>query len=103
MFYGGVLVPFVVDNYFVTLDVHQSADVAVQMLVINMESLGFSGIVSLSAEHFVGRDRPYVQNCRNGHVYDAAGALLPNSCGGPERRPELLQRPRRGRHARWPP
>jgi membrane-associated phospholipid phosphatase len=76
LFYGGVLVPFIVDDYFVALDVHQNADVAVQMLVINMESLGFSGIVSLAAEHWVGRARPYVQDCHNGHVYDSAGNLL---------------------------
>ncbi len=83
MFYGGTIIPFVVDDYLVTLGVHQNADVAVQMLVINMEALGFSGTVSLFAEHFVGRERPYVQNCRNGHVYDAAGQLLPNTCGVP--------------------
>jgi membrane-associated phospholipid phosphatase len=83
MFYGGVLVPFVVDNYFVTLDVHRNADVAVQMLVINMQSLGVSGIISLVGEHTVGRARPYVESCRNGHVYDAAGGLLPNTCGVP--------------------
>ncbi len=64
IFVGGSLVPLIVDNYFVTLDVHQNADVAVQMLVMNMESLGFSGLLSLSAEHFVGRARPYVQDCR---------------------------------------
>lgn len=83
LFYGGTLVPFIVDNYFVTLDVHKNADVAVQMFVINMESLGFSGIVSLSAEHWVGRQRPYVQDCRNGHVYSPSGELLPNICGVP--------------------
>ena len=83
MFVGGSLVPLIVDNYFVTLDVHQNADVAVQMLVMNMESLGLSGIISLSAEHFVGRARPYVEDCRNGHVYSSSGELLPNSCGGP--------------------
>jgi membrane-associated phospholipid phosphatase len=83
IFYGGTLIPMIVDNYFVTLDVHQNADVAVQMLVMNMESLGFSGIISLSAEHFVGRARPYVEDCRNGHVYSSSGELLPNSCGGP--------------------
>src|SRR5208337_565619 len=55
-------------------------DVAVQMLVMNMESLGFSGIISLSAEHFVGRARPYIQDCRNGKVYDSAGNVL-QTCG----------------------
>jgi len=81
LYYGGTLVPFIVDNYFVTLDVHQNADVAVQMLVINMQSLGISGLISLAAEHFVGRARPYTENCGpDGSIHDASGALLPNHC-----------------------
>jgi len=80
-YYGGTLVPFVLDNYFVTLDVHRSADVAVQMLVINMQALGVSGLVSLAAEHEVGRARPYTESCGlDGRVRDASGAVL-QTCG----------------------
>jgi membrane-associated phospholipid phosphatase len=82
LYYGGTLVPFIVDNYFVTLDVHKSADVALQMFFINMQSLGVSGLVSLTAEHTVGRARPYTESCdANGDVHDASGGLLPTRCG----------------------
>jgi membrane-associated phospholipid phosphatase len=64
--------------------VHENAEVAAQMLVINMQSLGVSGLVSLLAEHTVGRARPYVQDCdANGNIHDASGALMPSHCGGP--------------------
>jgi len=80
-YYGGTLIPFVLDNYFVTLDVHRSADVAGQMLVINMQALGVSGLISLAAEHEVGRARPYTESCGpDGKVRDASGAVL-QTCG----------------------
>jgi membrane-associated phospholipid phosphatase len=82
LYYGGTIGPLVIDNYFVTLSIHQNADVALQMFVINMQSLGVSGLVSLVAEHGVGRARPYTDKCdAQGHIYDASGALMTNHCG----------------------
>jgi membrane-associated phospholipid phosphatase len=82
IFYGGTLVPFIVDDYVVALTVHRSADVALQMFFINMQSLGVSGLVSLTAEHSVGRARPYTDECGpDGSIRDAAGRVFPNRCG----------------------
>ncbi len=84
IFYGGTLAPFILDDYFVTLEIHRNADVALQMLVINMQSLGVSGLVSLVAEHGVGRARPYTDGCGpDGTIRDSQGQVLPNRCGGP--------------------
>jgi membrane-associated phospholipid phosphatase len=82
LYFGGTIGPLVIDNYFVTLSIHQNADVAFQMLVINMQSLGVSGLISLIAEHGAGRARPYTDKCdAQGHIYDASGALMTNHCG----------------------
>jgi len=82
LYYGGTIGPLVIDNYFVTLSLHQNADVAFQMLVINMQSLGVSGLISLVAEHGAGRARPYTDKCdAQGHIYDSSGALMTNHCG----------------------
>ena len=83
LYKGGVLAPYLIDVYFVTLGVHQNADVALQMFLINMQSLGLSGVGTLAAEHAVGRARPYVQDCdAQGNVRDANGNLLFNHCDG---------------------
>ena len=82
LYLGGTIGPLVIDNYFVTLSIHQNADVAFQMLVINMQSLGVSGLISLVAEHGAGRARPYTDKCdAQGHIYDDSGALMTNHCG----------------------
>ncbi len=82
IFYGGTLVPFIVDDYFVALEVHESADVALQMLVINLQSLGVSGLVSLTAEHTVGRARPYTESCDGGGaIRDPSGRDFATRCG----------------------
>jgi membrane-associated phospholipid phosphatase len=82
LYYGGTIGPLVIDNFFVALSIHQNADVALQMLVINMQSLGISGLVSLVAEHGAGRARPYTDQCdANGLIHDPSGALTTNHCG----------------------
>jgi hypothetical protein len=63
LYKGVVLFPYVVDNYIMALGVHQSADVALEMTLIDMQSLGFAGVLSLAAERSVGRQRPYAQEC----------------------------------------
>jgi len=80
MFKAGALVPFLVDDYFSALSIHQSVEVAWQLTVIDFESLGVSGIVSLVAEHGVGRARPYTLSCVNGKVVDPQGGVL-QVCG----------------------
>jgi hypothetical protein len=81
MYKAGVLVPFVVDDYFAALSVHQNAEVAWQLAVIDLQSFGIAGLVSLAAEHSVGRARPYTLSCdANGQVLDAKGHAM-QTCG----------------------
>jgi membrane-associated phospholipid phosphatase len=79
---GGALVPFVVDDFFGALSLHQNVDVAWQLAVIDLQSFGVAGLVSLGFEHSVGRARPYTESCVNGKVLDAQGHVL-ETCGGP--------------------
>ena len=79
LYKGGTLAPFIVDVYFVALDAsHRNADVALQMFLINMQSLSLAGLVSLPApEHGAGRTRPYTQSCgKDGEVIDQSGVGL---------------------------
>jgi membrane-associated phospholipid phosphatase len=78
LYRGMVLTPYIVDNYFVTLGIHQNADVALQMTLINLQSLGISGVVTLAAGHGVGRQRPYVSGCKGKVQPDPVGF---NWCG----------------------
>src|SRR5215472_14471920 len=41
-----VYMPYLVDNYLVALSVHESADVALQMTLIDMQSLGIAGVLT---------------------------------------------------------
>jgi hypothetical protein len=80
---AGSLVPFLVDDYFGALSLHQNAEVAAQLAIIDLNALGFAGLVSLVAEHSVGRQRPYVQDCNANHqVLDSQGHFL-QECGLP--------------------
>jgi hypothetical protein len=81
MYKAGSLVPFVVDDYFAAASVHQNAEVAWQLAAIDLQSFGIAGLVSLTAEHAVGRARPYTLSCdANGQVLDAQGHVL-QTCG----------------------
>lgn len=79
MYQGMVLAPYAIDNFVVSLGVHQNADVALQLTLINMQSLGISGVVTLGVEHAVGRSRPYVARCKGPDQTDEVGY---NDCGG---------------------
>ena len=74
-----VLTPYVVDNFITALSIHQNADVALQLTLIDMQSLGLSGVLTLGAEHAVGRQRPYVAGCKGPDATDEIGY---NTCGG---------------------
>jgi membrane-associated phospholipid phosphatase len=80
MYKAGALVPFLVDDYFAAAGLHQNADVAWQLAVIDFQSFGVAGLVSLAAEHSVGRARPYTFSCDHGAVRDAQGHQL-QECG----------------------
>jgi membrane-associated phospholipid phosphatase len=76
-FKGGVLVPFVVDDYFGALSLHENSDVAAQLMAIDLEAFSVAGLASISAEKFAGRARPFVADCgKDGTVRDAAGNVL---------------------------
>ncbi len=85
LYKSAVLAPYIVDVFFASLSVHENADVALQMLLIDMQSLGLTGVLTLATEHAVGRARPYVRDCRaDGSVVDASGKPLLNGCGTQE-------------------
>lgn len=79
LYKGMVLTPYIVDNFITTLGVHQNADVALQLTLIDMQSLGLSGVITLGAQHAIGRQRPYVPDCLGPDRTDAIGF---NQCGG---------------------
>jgi membrane-associated phospholipid phosphatase len=77
----GALEPFVVDDYFGALSLARNADVAWQLALIDLQSFGIAGLLSLTAEHAVGRARPYTLSCNaDGHVLDAQGHVM-QTCG----------------------
>jgi len=83
LYKGAVLLPYIVDVYVVALGIHQSADVAVEMTLINLQALGMTGVVTLAVERGVGRARPYTDQCQpDGSTRDSAGRVLANGCGG---------------------
>jgi membrane-associated phospholipid phosphatase len=85
LYKGAVLAPYAFDVFLASLSVHENADVALQMLLIDMQSLGLTGVATLATEHAVGRARPYVRDCRpDGSVVDASGKPLLNGCGTQE-------------------
>jgi membrane-associated phospholipid phosphatase len=82
LYRGSVFAPYLIDVWVVALGIHQSVDVAAQMTLINLQSLGLSGVLALSTETVVGRPRPYVQDCGpGGAARDGAGNVLYNRCG----------------------
>ena len=80
LFYGGVVTPFIIDIYVVALGVHQNAEVAGEMLMMNLQSLGVSGVLSLGAEHIAARERPFNSNCPASGPATASGQSLLGSC-----------------------
>jgi membrane-associated phospholipid phosphatase len=75
-----VYAPYAVDNYFVALSLHQNADVALQLTLMDMQSLGIAGVLTLSAER-IPRERPFPHDCgRDGNVRDGFGEIS-ESCG----------------------
>jgi membrane-associated phospholipid phosphatase len=75
---AGPIVPVAVDAYFAALGIHQNADVALQMALIDLESYGVSALVSLTLEHAIGRARPYTEDC---NARDPSSGALLHQCG----------------------
>ncbi|WP_394851094.1 phosphatase PAP2 family protein [Pendulispora rubella] len=82
LYKSAVLLPYIIDVYVVALGIHQSADVAIEMTLINLQSLGTTGVVTLSVERGSGRARPYTDQCQpDGTTRDGSGRTLANGCG----------------------
>lgn len=80
LFMVGSVLPVVVD-VGVTLAVHQEPDIALQILLIDLQSAAVAGLLSLTSEHSVGRGRPFVADCQpDGSVLDDQGRPLVNHC-----------------------
>lgn len=80
LYHGMVLAPYLIDNYIIALGVHRNPDVALQMTLINLQSLGLSGVMALGMEHGLGRARPYERECKDPNGFDPVGY---NACGPP--------------------
>ena len=81
LFIGGVVAPILIDVGVVALGIHRKPDLAWQMFLIDLQSLFVAGLVSLSAEHGVGRTRPFVEDCgEDGVVRDDEGRTF-QRCG----------------------
>lgn len=80
LYHGMVLAPYLIDNYVVALGVHRNPDVALQMTLIDLQSLGISGVMALGMEHGLGRARPYERDCTDPNGFDPVGH---NACGPP--------------------
>ncbi len=84
LYLGGTIAPILIDSAVVALGIHRAPDVALQLLLIDLQSLALSGLLALTAEHGAGRARPYVGDCEepDGYALDAEGQPLINRCGG---------------------
>lgn len=82
LYKGAVLAPYIIDAWIVALGIHQSADVAIEMTLINMQSLGLTGVTALAVERSAGRARPYTDQCQpDGTTRDSQGRPGTNTCG----------------------
>jgi membrane-associated phospholipid phosphatase len=80
LFVVGSVLPIVVD-VGVTLAVHQKPDIALQILLIDLQSVVSTALLSLTVQFSVGRGRPFFSECQpDGTVRDEAGRVLPNRC-----------------------
>lgn len=81
LYLWGSALPVIVDVGVVALGVHQDSDLALQLLLMDLQSLAVTGLFTLTAEHTVGRARPYYTDCdADGQVLDSNGDLL-HTCG----------------------
>jgi membrane-associated phospholipid phosphatase len=72
LYLGGVAIPLIMDLYVVTLGIHQSSDVAIQMLFIDAQSFALSGVITLGAGRIAARARPYATDCSQS-LYNTCG------------------------------
>jgi membrane-associated phospholipid phosphatase len=83
LFIGGTIAPVLIDAGVVALGIHRNPDVALQIFLIDLQSLSVSGLISLTSEYTVGRTRPYVEDCgADGAVRDASGRVLGRCSAG---------------------
>lgn len=70
LYWGLFLYPPVIDIGVVTLAVHQSPDVAWQLLWMDAQAYGLAGLVSRVTQKLVGRQRSYNGECEHDPTYD---------------------------------
>jgi membrane-associated phospholipid phosphatase len=71
--------PYVVDVGVVALGIHRNLDVAGQMALIDFEALTLSGFTFLLAARYVGRARPYKEDC-----HPESGGTISKDCVAPD-------------------
>lgn len=64
------LYPLFVDAGVMAGVVHGSSDVAIQLALINLQSLVLAGVVAVTTERVVGRERPAGEECSRDPGYD---------------------------------
>jgi len=62
-FYGGMAYPVIVDVGAVAWLGHGRGDIAIEMLVMDLEAMGVAGFVSRIAQKLGGRERPLTDEC----------------------------------------
>lgn len=73
--------PYVMDIGVATLGFHRNLDVAGQLALIDLQALTLSGFTQLIASRFVGRARPYREDCN-----PESNATISRECFGPDSR-----------------
>lgn len=75
LFRTALFAPLVLDVWVLSMGVHRSPDVALQLFLMNLESLAFTGSVVLVTQVLTRRERPYVQDCGDagGENFTACG------------------------------
>lgn len=82
----GALLPTLLDGLIVTLGVHGAADVAGQMLLINLEAYAVAAALLVGSENFFARERPSVEPCAQDGEYEAY-------CNGPDAKASFISGP----------
>jgi membrane-associated phospholipid phosphatase len=81
LYLGSIVAPFLADVWVVAFGIDQAAEVGTEMALIDAQSLGVAGLLSITAEKTVGRARPFVADCgSDGIVRDGSGNPLYNQC-----------------------
>jgi membrane-associated phospholipid phosphatase len=67
---AAILYPYLVDVLLGAAIAHDSGDVAIQMLLIDLQAHSISAFLSLASEHGIGRARPSHESCERDPDYE---------------------------------